>query len=46
MARAPRIGLVLGGGGVIGNAYLLGVIKAIRRVSGWNSGTAEITIGT
>ena len=38
MTRAPRIGLVLGGGGVIGNAYLSGVLEGIRRVSGWGPG--------
>jgi NTE family protein len=36
----------LGGGGVIGNAYLTGALEAIRRVSGWDPGTAEITVGT
>jgi NTE family protein len=46
MAKAPRIGLVLGGGGVIGNAYLTGVLEAIRRVSTWDPGTAQITVGT
>jgi len=46
MAKAPRIGLVLGGGGVVGNAYLMGVLEAVRRVSGWDPGTAQITVGT
>jgi NTE family protein len=44
--RVPRIGLVLGGGGVIGNAYLSGVLEGIRRVSGWDPGQAQITVGT
>jgi NTE family protein len=44
--RLPRIGLVLGGGGVIGNAYLTGVLEAIRRVSGWDPCKAEVTVGT
>lgn len=44
--RIPRIGLVLGGGGVIGNAYLSGVLEGIRRVSGWDPGQAQITVGT
>ncbi len=42
----PRIGLVLGGGGVIGNAYLMGVLEGIRRVTGWDPGTAQVTVGT
>lgn len=46
MSRAPRIGLVLGGGGVIGNAYLTGVLEGIRRVSGWDPSAARITVGT
>ena len=44
--RTPRIGLVLGGGGVIGNAYLTGVLEGIRRASGWDPGTAHVTVGT
>lgn len=44
--RRPTIGVVLGGGGVIGNAYLTGVLEGIRRVSGWDPGTAEVTVGT
>ncbi len=44
--KTPRIGLVLGGGGVIGNAYLTGVLEGIRRVSGWDPGTASVTVGT
>jgi len=49
MGRGPkalRVGLVLGGGGVIGNAYLMGVLEGIRRVSGWDPGAARITVGT
>ena len=46
VVRVPRIGLVLGGGGVIGNAYLSGVLEGIRRVSGWDPGQAQITVGT
>ena len=46
MRTKPRIGLVLGGGGVIGNAYLTGVLEGLRRVTGWDPGTAEVTVGT
>jgi NTE family protein len=38
--------VVLGGGGVIGNAYLTGVLEGIRRVSGWDPGSAHVTVGT
>jgi NTE family protein len=44
--RTPNIGVVLGGGGVIGNAYLTGVLEGIRRVTGWDPGAAHITVGT
>jgi len=44
--RRPAIGVALGGGGVIGNAYLTGVLEGIRRVSGWDPGSAEVTVGT
>lgn len=46
MERVPRIGLVLGGGGVIGSAYLMGVLEALRRVSGWDPADAELVVGT
>jgi NTE family protein len=46
MRDVPRIGLVLGGGGVIGNAYLTGVLEGIRRVSGWDPRTSRLTVGT
>ena len=44
--RTPSIGVVLGGGGVIGNAYLAGVLEGIHRVSGWDPGSAHVTVGT
>jgi NTE family protein len=44
--QAPTIGVALGGGGVIGNAYLTGVLEGIRRVTGWDPGRARVTIGT
>ncbi len=42
----PRIGLVLGGGGVIGNAYITGVLEGIRRATGWDAVDSELTVGT
>lgn len=44
--RKPRIGLVLGGGGVIGNAYITGVLEGIRRATGWDAIDAELSVGT
>ncbi len=31
---------------MIGNAYLTGVLEAVRQVSGWDPGRARITVGT
>lgn len=44
--EAPRIGLVLGGGGVIGNAYITGVLEGLRRATGWDPSGAELVVGT
>lgn len=45
-AAPPRIGLVLGGGGVIGNAWITGVLEGIREVTGWDPRSAEVIVGT
>ncbi len=42
----PRIGLVLGGGGVIGNAYITGVLEGLRLATGWDPRSADVTVGT
>lgn len=42
----PRIGLVLGAGGVLGNAYLGGAMAALWEVTGWEPRTATALIGT
>lgn len=44
--RRPRIGLVLGAGGVQGNAYLSGAMAAVHAVTGWEPRTAAIIVGT
>ena len=44
--RPPRIGLVLGAGGITGFAYHSGVLSAIGRLTGWDARTAEVIIGT
>jgi NTE family protein len=44
--KAPRIGLVLGAGGVVGQAYQAGVLAALERETGWNPRDASIVVGT
>ncbi|MGZ8741361.1 MAG: patatin-like phospholipase family protein [Nocardioides sp.] len=42
----PRIGLVLGAGGVVGQAYHSGVLAALEHDYGWDPRTAEVIVGT
>ncbi len=42
----PRIGLILGGGGVVGVAWELGVLAAITTRAGWNPARATVIAGT
>jgi NTE family protein len=42
----PRIGLILGGGGVVGVAWELGVLAAITTDAGWNPASATVIAGT
>lgn len=42
----PRVGLVLGAGGVLGAAWLVGALEAIAAESGWDPGSAERIVGT
>jgi predicted acylesterase/phospholipase RssA len=42
----PRIGLVLGGGGVVGVAWELGVLAALGAHSGWSPASATVITGT
>ena len=44
--RRPRVGVVLGAGGVLGNAYLSGVMAAIYAVTGFEPRTATALVGT
>ncbi len=44
--KAPRIGLVLGAGGVVGQAYQAGVLAALVRETGWDPRDASIIVGT
>jgi len=41
-----RVGVVLGGGGVLGAAWLLGALSALERETGWQPRQAELLMGT
>lgn len=43
---APRVGLVLGAGGVAGGAFHAGVLAALADVIGWDPRTATTVVGT
>jgi NTE family protein len=43
---APRVGLVLGAGGVAGGAFHAGVLAAIEEVTGWDPRCATVVVGT
>src|SRR4051812_2907103 len=44
--RQMKIGLVLGGGGVTGAAWLIGALDAIESATGWRASDADRIIGT
>src|SRR6516164_7566805 len=44
--QAPRVGLGLGAGGVLGGAWLTGALHAIASETGWDPGSAEYIVGT
>ncbi len=41
-----RVGLVLGAGGVLGGAWLVGGLHALATETGWDPGSAEYLVGT
>ncbi|MGN6472211.1 MAG: patatin-like phospholipase family protein [Mycobacteriales bacterium] len=43
---APRRGLVLGGGGVLGAAWMIGALSALADAYDWDPREAEIVVGT
>jgi NTE family protein len=43
---AVRRGLVLGGGGVLGAAWMIGALKALSDANDWDPREAEVLIGT
>lgn len=46
MTNDVKVGLVLGGGGVVGLAYHAAALTAIENDLGWDPRTAEIIVGT
>ncbi len=45
-AGGPRVGLVLGAGGVMGGAWLTGGLQALVAETGWDPGSADYVVGT
>jgi NTE family protein len=45
-ATTPRRGLVLGGGGVLGAAWMIGALSALRDALEWDPREAEVIVGT
>src|SRR4051812_44136981 len=45
-SRQPRVGLVLGAGGVLGGAWLTGGLSALAEETGWAPGSADHIVGT
>ncbi|MGH9022190.1 MAG: patatin-like phospholipase family protein [Acidimicrobiia bacterium] len=41
-----RVGLVLGGGGLVGQGFHAGVLAGIQDVTGWDPRRAEVVVGT
>jgi NTE family protein len=41
-----KVGLVLGGGGIMGGAWLTGGLHALASESGWSPGEADYIVGT
>jgi len=46
VVKRPRIGLVLGAGGVVGHAYHAGVLDGLCDATGWDPRDAEVIVGT
>lgn len=44
--RRPRVGIVLGAGGVLGGAWMAGALAALHRVTGWDPREADYLLGT
>lgn len=46
VAAGPRWGLVLGGGGVLGGAWMVGALSALEEVTGRDVRKADVMVGT
>jgi len=46
MGGSPKVGLVLGAGGVMGGAWLTGGLEALATETGWDPASAERVVGT
>lgn len=46
MTEAPKVGLVLGGGGIAGFAYMTTALTVLQQTTGWDPRTAEVIVGT
>src|SRR3954464_1700955 len=42
----PRVGLVLGAGGVLGGAWLAGSLATLTEHTGWDPAAADVIVGT
>jgi NTE family protein len=45
-SESCRVGLILGAGGILGGAWLVGALDAIASQSGWDPGSADYVVGT
>ena len=45
-ASTPRVGLVLGAGGVLGGAWLAGALAALAERTEWDPAKADVIVGT
>ena len=46
LGSGPRRGLVLGGGGVLGAAWMIGALQAVSEAYDWDPRRAEVLVGT
>src|SRR4051794_40293574 len=46
MRPVMRTGLVLGGGGLVGAAWLIGALEALESETGWTPSQADLIVGT
>ncbi|MCW2989944.1 MAG: patatin-like phospholipase family protein, partial [Solirubrobacterales bacterium] len=44
--QGMRVGLVLGGGGLVGASWLIGALEALESETGWSAADAELIVGT